>query len=145
MNQHQQQMMAIRVCSLNVNHSNSATHAAMHQLSTHKDPPFDIILIQEPWWQEINLTFTTVSLAGWQVTLPKLNIDRNECPRTIVYHRLGMGINLMLRTDIAQDLDFMIMSIGREAATWAPITLINIYNQKPLADNTNPTQGWMAD
>ncbi len=117
----------------------------MHQLSTHKDPPFDIILIQEPWWQEINLTFTTVSLVGWQVTLPKLNIDRNEHPRTVVYHRLGTGINLMLRTDIAQDLDFMIMSIGREVATWAPITLINIYNQKPLADNTSPTQGWTAD
>ncbi len=144
MNQHPQQKLAIRVCSLNINHLNAATHATMHYISSCKDPPFDIILIQEPWWQEINSTFTTVSLASWQVTTPKLNIHRTECPRTAVYHRLGMGINLTLRTDIAQDLDYMIMDIEREGTTWPPMTLINIYNQKTMI-NDNPTQEWTAD
>ncbi len=145
MNQYPHQKLAIRVCSLNVNHLNTATHAAMHYISSCKDPPFDIILIQEPWWQEINSTFTTVSLAGWQVTTLKLNIHRTECPRTAVYHRLGMGINLMLRTDIAQDLDYMIMNIKREGNTWPPTTLINIYNQKTMINNDSPTQEWTAN
>ncbi len=137
MNSHPTQKLAIRVCSINVNHSNAATHAAMHHVLTQKDPPFDIILIQEPWWEEVNSSHTTVSLAGWQITLPKLTISQNECPRTITYHRLGTGINLMLRMDIAQDLDYMIMNVGREGASWPHITLINIYNQKAL----NPNNG----
>ncbi len=120
-------------------------HAAMHNLTSCNDNPFDVVLIQEPWWQEINSTFTTVSLAGWQLTLLKLNIDRNKCPRTVAYHRLGMGTDMMLRTDIMQDLDFMIMTIGREGATWTPITVINIYNQKTMMNNTDTTQEWTAD
>src|SRR5258707_12877369 len=145
MNQHPHQKSAIRVCSLNVNHSNTATHAAMHYISTHKDPPFDIILIQEPWWQEINSAFTMVSLMGWQLTLPKLNIQREECPRTVAYHKLGTGINLMLRTDITQDLDFMILNIGREEASWPPVTLINVYNQKTPVNNPGIPHEWTAD
>ncbi len=135
MSAHLTQKSAIRVCSLNVNHSNAATHAAMHHITTQKDLPYDIILIQEPWWGEVNSTFTTVSLVGWQLTLPKLIIPQNEQPRMVAYHRIGMGINLILRTDIAQDPDYMIMNIKREGALWPQITLINIYNQK--AQNPN--------
>src|SRR5258708_4840742 len=62
----------------NVNHSNTAMHAAMHFISTQQDPPFDIILVQEPWWCEIDDALATVSLTGWQVTLPKLSIPQNE-------------------------------------------------------------------
>src|SRR5258708_3120366 len=113
---HLTQKSAIRVCSLNVNHSNAAAHAAMHHITTQKDLPYDIILIQEPWWGEVNSTFTTVSLVGWQLTLPKLIIPQNEQPRMVAYHRIGMGINLILRTDIAQDPDYMIMNIKREEA-----------------------------
>src|SRR5258705_487758 len=145
MNQHTLKKLAIRVCSLNVNHSNAATHAAMHYISSQKEPPFDIILIQEPWWQEINSTFTTVSLAGWQVTLPKPTIPQDEQPRTTTYHRLRVGINLTLRTNIAQDLDYMILNIKREGATWPPITLINICNQKTPHSNTNSIHEWTAD
>ena len=135
MSAHLTQKSAIRVHSLNVNHSNAATHATMHHITTQKDLPYDIILIQEPWWGEVNSTFTTVSLVGWQLTLPKLIIPQNEQPRMVAYHRIGMGINLILRTDIAQDPDYMIMNIKREGALWPQITLINIYNQK--AQNPN--------
>ncbi len=145
MNAHLTQKLALRVCSLNVNHSNVATHAAMHHILTQKDPPFDIILVQEPWWGEINSSHTTVSLARWQVTLPKLTIAQNECPRMVSYHRLGMGINLMLRTDIAQGLDYMIMNIGRDGASWPQTILINIYNQKAQDTNNRITQEWTLD
>src|SRR5258705_11022679 len=88
------QKSAVRVCSLKVNPSNAATHAAMHHILSQKDPPFDIILIQEPWWQEIDSSYTTVSLAGWQVTLPKTTIAQNECVRACL--RLGMCYVLVL-------------------------------------------------
>src|SRR6266446_6386373 len=87
----------------------------------------------------------TVSLARWQITLPKLTISQNERPRTITYHRLGTGINLMLRTDITQDLDYMIMNVGREGASWPHITLINIYNQKALNSNNGLIREWTSD
>src|SRR5258707_11633531 len=32
----------------------------------------------------VDSSHTTVSLAGWQITLPKLNISQNECPRTVM-------------------------------------------------------------
>ena len=129
----------------NVNHSNTAMHAAMHFISTQQDPPFDIILVQEPWWCEIDDALATVSLTGWQVTLPKLSIPQNEWPRIVAYHRLGMGINLMLRTDIAQDPDFMIMNVGRDGAPWPHITLINIYNQKTQNPINKPNREWTAN
>ena len=56
-----------------------------------------------------------------------------------------MGINLTLRTDIAQDLDFMILDIRRENTTWDPISLINIYNQRTQEPHTEPPHKWMAD
>src|SRR5260221_1659224 len=65
--------------------------------------------------------------------------------RPDTYHRLRVGINLTLRTDIAQDLDYMILNIEREGATWPPITLINIYNQKNPHPNTNSIHEWTAD
>ncbi len=51
----------------------------------------------------------------------------------------------MLRTDITQDLDFMILNIGREKASWPPITLINVYNQKSLVNNPGIPHKWTAD
>ena len=77
--------------------------------------------------------------------LPKPSIPQNEWPRTVAYHRLGAGMNITLRTDIAQDLDYMILNIGREGASWPPITLINIYNQKSPNPTTGTAQEWMAD
>ncbi len=142
---HPTQKSALRVCSLNVNHSNVATHTTMHHISTQKDPPFNIILVQEPLWGKINSSHTTVSLARWQVTLLKPTIVQNECPRMVSYHRLGTGINLMLRTDIAQDLDYMIMNVGREGAAWPQTILINIYNQKAQDTNNGITQEWTSD
>jgi len=69
----------------------------------------------------------------------------NEQPRTVAYHRLGAGMNITLRTDIAQDLDYMILNIRREGASWPPITLINIYNQKSPNPTTGSAQEWTAD
>src|SRR5260370_17380397 len=65
--------------------------------------------------------------------------------RPDTYNRLRVGINLTLRNDIAQDLDYMILNIEREGATWPPITLINIYNQKNPHPNTNSIHERTAD
>src|SRR5258708_11501521 len=145
MNLHTHQKSAIQVCSLNVNHLNAARDAMMHYITTCKDPTFNIILIQEPWWQEINLTYTSVSLSGWQLTLLKLNLQPDECARTPTYHKIGTGINLTLRTNITPDTYFMILNISRERASWAPVTLINIYNQKPLNNNSDMLHKWTAN
>ncbi len=51
----------------------------------------------------------------------------------------------MLRTDIAQGLDYMIMNIGRDGASWPQTILINIYNQKAQDTNNRITQEWTLD
>src|SRR5260370_9448491 len=90
---HPNQTTAIRVCSLNVNHSNAATHAAMHVMSTQTNPPFNILLIQDPWCCKANSTFQMFSFAGWKLTLPKSTIQQNERPRTTPYHKTGTERN----------------------------------------------------
>ncbi len=66
-------------------------------------------------------------------------------PQDSLIPQLGTGIILMLRTDIAQDLDYMILDVGREGASWPHTTLVNTYNQKTQNPNNGTTQEWTAD
>jgi len=68
----------ISVCSLNVNRSNAATHAAMYIITQSENPVFDIFLVQEPWWEKINQEYRTVSFSGWQTILLKNPIGTVE-------------------------------------------------------------------
>ncbi len=128
----------LSVYSLNINHSNAATHVAMHMISRQKNPKIDLLLIQEPWWEKVNENRTTVSFKGWQPILPKLPIKETERPRVAAYYQLGAGIKATLRTDIATDLNFMTLDMKRAGMPNVPVRLINIYNQSPLNPTTKP-------
>ncbi len=86
----------------------------MHELAhniTMTRQKFDIVLVQEPWW---NGNVTT-SFQGWQVILPT-TIKENDCLRVVTYYKLQAGVVITLRTDIASDLDFMILDIKCEGS-----------------------------
>ena len=123
----------ILICSLNVNHLNTATHAAMYIIAENKLPPFDIFLIQEPWWEKINQEYKTVAFTGWQTILPKCPVQDTERPRVAAYYRLGANLEVTLQNDILTDLDIMVLEAKRERDPAATMRLINIYNQKELS------------
>src|SRR5258708_40323243 len=97
----------IMLCSLNVNWSNAATHAAMYIIAESKDPVYDVLLVQEPWWEKINHEYRTVSFPGWQIILPKHPIQTTECPRVAAYQRINANLEVILCNDIISDLDVM--------------------------------------
>ena len=103
----------VTVCSLNVNRSNAATHTTMHAIGEKTDPPYDLLLIQEPWWEKLHNGQATVSFPGWQVILPKSQITENKRPHVTTYYRQGAQLEVTLRTDILSDLDIMILEIKR--------------------------------
>jgi len=93
------------VCSININCSTNAMHELAHNITMTRQK-FDIVLVQEPWW---NRNITT-SFQGWQVILPT-TIKENDCPRVVTYYKLQAGVEITLRTDISLDLDFMILDV----------------------------------
>src|SRR5260221_10542205 len=127
----------ISVCSLNVNRSNAATHAAMHTIGEKTTPAPDLLLIQDPWWEKLNNEHATISFPGWQAILPKSHITENECPHITAYHRQSAHLEVMLRTDILSDLDTMILEVKRTGDPNKPTRIINIYNQRQLGENRN--------
>src|SRR6266436_1560936 len=96
------------ICCININHSTNAMHALTHNIAT-LEQKFDVILIQEPWWNGC----ITTSFQGWQVILPTpmIKVKENECPQVTAYYQLQAGINITLRMDVHADLDFMILDI----------------------------------
>ena len=129
----------ISVCSLNVNRSNAATHAAMHTIGEKSDPAFDLLLIQELWWEKLHNGQATVSFPGWQVILPKSQITENERPCIAVYYRQGVHLEVTLRTDILSDLNVMILETKRTGNPGNPTRIINLYNQKQLGEHNGST------
>src|SRR5260370_38400937 len=97
---------ALSICCININCSTNAMHALAHNIAT-SEQKYDLILVQEPWW---NGSMTT-SFQGWQVILPSPMIKEHDCPRVVANYHLQAGIETTLRTDIATDLDFMIMDV----------------------------------
>src|SRR5260370_32588229 len=106
----------ITVCSLNMNQSNVATHAAMYIIAESKEPVIDIFLVQEPWWEKINQEYRTVAFPGWQSMLPKHLIQTTECLRVVAYYKMAANLEVTLckDTNILTDLDAMILKIKRE-------------------------------
>src|SRR5258707_14646538 len=104
MNKHAKLHTSLAICSLNVNRSNAATHAAMNAIAKSKNPTFNILLVQEPWWEKAHTSHGMVSFMGWQVTLPKRPIGEKEQPHVAAYHWQGANIEITLRNDIITDL-----------------------------------------
>ncbi len=127
----------ISICSLNVNHSNAATHAAMYIIAESKEPSFDLFLVQvqEPWWEKINEEYRTVSFSGWQTILLKWPILAAERPRVVAYYKTGTNLEITLHNDIIMDLDIMAIEIKRDSDITEAMRIINIYNQKQLSDH----------
>src|SRR5258708_4667793 len=136
MHKHTKSNTSLTICSLNVNRSNAATHAAMNAIAESQNPPFDILLlVQEPWWEKIHTSYGMVSFMGWQVILPKRPLGERERPQVAAYHRQGANIEIMLRNNIITDLDIMILDARRESSNREPTHIINIYNQKALGEH----------
>src|SRR5260370_1584472 len=93
------------VCSININCSTNAMHELTHNITTTRQK-FDIVLVQEPWW---NGNMTT-SFQGWQVILPT-TIKENDCPMVVTYYKLQARVEITLRTDITSNLHFMILYV----------------------------------
>ncbi len=113
-------------------------HVLAHNIAM-SEQKFNVILIQEPWWNGS----TTTSFQGWQVILPTPMIKENEHPWVIAYYWLQAGIDITLRTDICADLDFMILDIKREGSRNPSTCLINLYNQ--LAPGKTQDPEYMTD
>src|SRR5260221_8898865 len=125
----------IMLCSLNVNWSNAATHAAMYIIAESKDPVYDVLLVQEPWWEKINHEYRTVSFPGWQIILPKHPIQTTECPRVAAYQRINANLEITLHNDIISNLDVMALNIKREGNPREATRIININNKKQLGEH----------
>ena len=104
----------IKACSLNTNRSN----AAMHAIVDIQNPAFDLLLVQEPWWDRLDQAYRTTSFPGWQTILPILPLRNNERPCIAAYFR-------------------------KEGSNKTPTCIINLYNQKSLGENQ--TSGWTLD
>src|SRR5258708_5099728 len=127
----------ISLCSLNINQSNTATHAAMYIISKNVEPVFDIFLVQEPWWEKVNQEYRTVVFPGWQTILLRHPILSTEHPRVVTYYKLDANLEITLCNDFITDLDVMTLDIKREGVMTEAMRVINIYNQKELG--ANPT------
>ncbi len=125
----------ISLCSLNMNWSNAAMHAAMYIIAESKGPVYDVFLVQEPWWEKINHKYRTVSFPGWQTILPKHPIQETECPRVAAYQRISANLEITLCNDIITNLDVMALNTQREGDTMEATRIINIYNQKQLGEH----------
>ncbi len=108
-------------------------HKLAHNIAMTKQK-FNIILLQEPWW---NGNITT-SFQGWQVILPT-TIKENNHPRVIAYYKLQAGMEVTLRTNIGSDLDFMILEVKHKGSRHPPTHIINMYNQVEPGDIQNPS------
>ena len=57
----------------------------------------------------------------------------------MAYYRLGVHLEVSLRTDIISDLYVMILEASREGDSSTPTRVINIYNQKQLDEPNSMT------
>lgn len=117
-----------------MNRKNHSLHALIHEAHG----LYDVVCIQEPWWQDLNgsNTWGTANPGpGWHTLLPKVNIPEAERPRVLTFYRDRPDLTIHPRFDITTDLDARFFKIRQPGQ---PTVLIgNIYNQAP-AQHTPP-------
>src|SRR5204863_5419091 len=93
----------------------------------------DYILFQEPY---INMTIkTTISHSAYYYIMPESEEIR---PRVIIFAKKSSRFQFCQRPDICSNTDILIIDINNFINTKAEIIqLINIYNEKSLAENSN--------
>jgi hypothetical protein len=112
-------------------------HAALNSLIN----SYDIILFQEPWWNLINNTvYSSVSNTVWQQITPTQPVSAECIPRVITYYKDCEDFSVVLRSDLAKDLDFQVLEVLQ--APHPPVLITNIYNQKPGQEEVDE---WTSD
>jgi hypothetical protein len=93
----------------------------------------DYILFQEPF---INMdTMTTISHSAYYCIVPESEKIR---PRVMIFAKKSSRFQFCQRLDICPDTDILIIDINDSANPDAEvIQLINVYNEKSLAENSN--------
>ena len=93
----------------------------------------DYILFQEPWFAENNIT--TIFYSAYYCIVPEY---QNMRPRVTIFARKQSRFQFCLRSDICSDSDLLIIDIIDKTKSFEEtIQLINIYNEKSLAENRN--------
>ena len=93
----------------------------------------DYILFQESWLAENNIT--TISHSAYYYILPEY---QNIRPRVSIFARKQSRFQFCLRSDICSDNDLLIIDIIDKTKSFEDtIQLINIYNEKSLAEDNN--------
>jgi len=93
----------------------------------------DYILFQEPY---INMAIkTTISHSAYYYIIPENEETR---PRVMIFAKKSSRFQFCQRSDICSNTDILIIDINDSQNTKAEvIQLINIYNEKSLAENSN--------
>ena len=91
-------------------------HTTMYTIADSQNPPYDLFLIQEPWWKK----YGTVSFLGWQAILPKLPLRDNKRPWVVAFYRQNSNLDVTLRCNIITDPNTMILDIKKEGSDKAP-------------------------
>ena len=93
----------------------------------------DFILFQEPWIVKDNIT--TISHSTYYCIMPEYQDIR---PRVMIFARKQSRFQFCLRIDICSDSDLLLIDITDKLKSFKDtIQLINIYNEKSLAENRN--------
>ncbi|KAF8578447.1 hypothetical protein K439DRAFT_1362184, partial [Ramaria rubella] len=112
----------------------------MHTLLNVSCASADILLITEPWFDNIGGEHHGApSHPDWQPILPVQPIPEDKHPQVMAYVRWRGDFTVTLRSDLARDLDMMYLEVQQGVY---PSTIIgNIYNGKN-GDNENE---WTLD
>jgi ribonuclease HI len=128
----------IRILQLNVNRSNDR----MHILFNHVAGNFDLLLLQEPWWGKLpSGEMASVGHPEWIPILPVSLVPHDHIPRVMAYARRRGDFQVLLRTDLAKDLDFQFLEVRQ--GNFAPVHILNFYNQRPPPDDGDDE--WSVD
>ena len=109
--------------SLNAYRKNPILHSV---LSEADEASLDIILVQEPWWDNIgNGVEGAPSHPGWDTIPPEAAPTRR--PRVLAYVKKRPDLEVTLRSDLASDPDLQVLEVRQRPHQ--PFLIINIYNK----------------
>jgi hypothetical protein len=115
-----------RVLQVNTNHT-----AAYHDYLIASDlfQQYDLILVQEPAWFQINGEWRTSFSPAWSPVYPCSNLGDRR-PRVLAYvSRAAHHITVTHRPDIIDHPDVQVLSIAFQNCD--PFFIANVYNQTP--------------
>ncbi|KAI0756035.1 hypothetical protein C8Q80DRAFT_1091141, partial [Daedaleopsis nitida] len=102
----------------------------------------DIILVTEPWFGSIgNGMRGPAAHPHWQPVLPKQDIPVHARPRVMCYYAKRDDFNVVLRSDILEDLDAQVVEVCQRPHS--AVLLVVVYNETELEGGDR--QRWTLD